>query len=309
MAHQGRFWLGLAASQCDAGVKSDGFGTRKARREAPASLPKAGVKPQAKRPDSFPVPIIETFEDRNRARPSREAHPYSAPSLSSTRNPSPAPNPLITKGKIAQGRLAEHSPELGKIEIEVTLARSGGLFYCRLKGAVPKMSAQISKVRLCAEILPNRRQCTQFALRNQPFCRNHADKNRRDQTAAARQLVATIPGMDLFQVAVTLFDILFLLRRKQMPPLHAYSTCEAAARRIEFIMAEEAPAHFARVESEAGHNPRPHNGLQAAPMKCMDYSFHPFPFPQLPSKESLTTLFNRMNGLQIFSENGGLSSF
>jgi len=57
----------------------------------------------------------------------------------------------------------------------------------------------VSKVRLCAEILPNRKQCTQFALRNQPFCRNHADKNRRDRTAAARRIVALIPGMDLFE--------------------------------------------------------------------------------------------------------------
>jgi hypothetical protein len=125
----------------------------------------------------------------------------------------------------------------------------------------------MSKVRLCAEILPNRRQCTQFALRNQPFCRNHADRNRRNQTAITRQIVATVPGMDLFEVAVTLFDTLYELRRKHMPPLHAYSIFEAAARRLEFIMADEAPAHFAQAESKAARNPQPYNGLQAVPMK------------------------------------------
>ena len=126
----------------------------------------------------------------------------------------------------------------------------------------------MSKVRLCAETLPNRRQCAQFALRNQPFCRNHADKNRRERTAVSREIVAMIPHMDLFEVAVTLFDTVFELRHKYMPPLHAYTIFEATARRLEFIMAAEAPAHFAAAtQSTPGAKSQPSNGLHPVSMK------------------------------------------
>ena len=125
----------------------------------------------------------------------------------------------------------------------------------------------MSKVRLCAEILPHRKQCSQFALRNHYFCRNHADKNRRDQTAASRAIIAQLPRMDLFEIAVTLFDTLFQLRRKHMPPLHAYAIFEAAARKLEFIMAEEAPAHFERAKSVTAPKSHPNNGLHAVSMK------------------------------------------
>ncbi len=125
----------------------------------------------------------------------------------------------------------------------------------------------MSKVRLCAEVLPDRRQCTQFALRNQLFCRNHAESKQRVRTAVTREIIAMIPSMDLFEVAVTCFDVLYELRRKSLPPLHAQSVLGAAAHRLEHIMAAEAPAHFAAAEAAAAAKSQPGNGLHAVPMK------------------------------------------
>ncbi|MBV8436229.1 MAG: hypothetical protein JOY95_01800 [Silvibacterium sp.] len=122
----------------------------------------------------------------------------------------------------------------------------------------------MSKVRLCAQILPTGSQCTQFALRGKPFCRNHADQNRRALTAASCQIVGMVPRMNLFEVALTLYNTVFELRGKYMPPLHAYAIFEAALHRLDQILVMEAPPHL---DFAPPTKPNANNGLHTAPMK------------------------------------------
>ncbi len=100
------------------------------------------------------------------------------------------------------------------------------------------MTLAPSKVRPCAQILPTGSQCRQFALRNRPWCQTHADETQRVRAAHANNLVAKIPGMDMFELAVTLLDTTFEVQHKYLPPLHAYAIFQAAISRIE--LAEEA---------------------------------------------------------------------
>jgi len=124
----------------------------------------------------------------------------------------------------------------------------------------------MSKVRLCAEILSTGRQCTQFALRSQPWCRNHADPNKRARNAAARQVIATFAGMDAFDVALTLWDTTFELQHKYIPPLHAYAIFEAAMKRLGQLLDEAA---LIRQQPPAGPpaNSLPNKRLHISPMK------------------------------------------
>jgi hypothetical protein len=94
------------------------------------------------------------------------------------------------------------------------------------------------RLRLCAEILSTGTQCTQFALRNQPWCHNHADPRRRARNNAARQLIAIIPAMDLFDVTLMLWNTVFELQRKVIPPRHAYAIFEAALFRLNQLLEE-----------------------------------------------------------------------
>ena len=123
----------------------------------------------------------------------------------------------------------------------------------------------MSKVRTCAQVLPHGKLCTQFALRNQAYCRNHADKNRRDRTLASRQIVALMPHTDLFEVALTLYNTIFELRGKHTPPLHAYSIFDAGIHRLDQLLTQMAPPHLDPGQSAA--KPIPNNGLQAEPIK------------------------------------------
>ena len=96
----------------------------------------------------------------------------------------------------------------------------------------------MSKVRLCAETLSTGNRCTQFALRNQPWCRNHADPNHRERNEAARQLIAAIPGMDLFDIAGLLGNTIFELQRKFIPPRHARAVFDASLTRLDHLLLE-----------------------------------------------------------------------
>ncbi len=57
------------------------------------------------------------------------------------------------------------------------------------------------KARRCTEILSAGVQCTQFALRGQPWCRAHAASNQCERNADARQLIAMIRQMNVPTVA------------------------------------------------------------------------------------------------------------
>jgi hypothetical protein len=70
------------------------------------------------------------------------------------------------------------------------------------------------KARLCTEILSAGTQCTQFALRGQPWCRSHAASSQRERNADARQLIAMIRQMNVVTVACVLQNTVYELRTK-----------------------------------------------------------------------------------------------
>jgi len=134
----------------------------------------------------------------------------------------------------------------------------------------------MSKVRLCAQILPTGSQCKQFALRSRPWCQVHDNSRQRERAAHASELVAKFPSMDLFGAAVTLLDTTFEVQHKRLSPLHAYAIFEAAATRLDQL-AEEAyiAREQARIAAEqatrrqpaAPVNPNQSNRLQPSPIK------------------------------------------
>ena len=133
-----------------------------------------------------------------------------------------------------------------------------------------------SRVRLCAQILPTGSRCGQFALRNRPWCQIHANETQRARAIHANGLVAKIPGMDMFELAVTLLDTTFEVQHKYLPPLHAYAIFEKALSRIDqlaeqaFITREQAriaAEQMAARQSPARVNPNPDNRLQPSPVK------------------------------------------
>jgi hypothetical protein len=119
----------------------------------------------------------------------------------------------------------------------------------------------MSIVRLCAETLPDGSPCTQFAIRNQPWCRNHSFERRRQQNTVSRQIVDGIPHMDLRGVALTLWNTVFELRTRNLPPLHAYTIFDAALERL-YELTEDALSHPHRqpspTNSHAGNGLHPH---------------------------------------------------
>jgi hypothetical protein len=134
----------------------------------------------------------------------------------------------------------------------------------------------VSKIRLCAQILPTGSQCQQFALRNRPWCQTHADETQRARAAHASHLVAKLPAMDMFEVAVTLLDTTFEVKHKYLPPLHAYAIFEAALSRIDRLAEEAwvareqariAAEQMARRQPTAPINSNQSNRLQPSPIK------------------------------------------
>ncbi len=134
----------------------------------------------------------------------------------------------------------------------------------------------MSKVRLCAQILPTGSQCQQFALRSRPWCQVHANSRQRERADHANQVVAKFPSMDLFGAAVTLLETTFEVQHKALSPLHAYAIYEAAAKRIDQL-AEEAyiAREQARIAAEQVTrrppavlaNPNQSKRLQPSPVK------------------------------------------
>jgi len=131
----------------------------------------------------------------------------------------------------------------------------------------------MSKVRLCAQILPTGSQCRQFALSSRPWCHVHNAAHQRARADHANQLVAKFPSMDLFEAAVTLLDITFEVQQKYMSPLHAYAIYEAAAKRLDQLAAEAFIARErARIAAEQANrssaiNPNQENSLRTSHVK------------------------------------------
>jgi len=148
-----------------------------------------------------------------------------------------------------------------------------GLFYCPHDSKdLPRMS----KVRLCAQILPTGSQCKQFALRSRPWCQVHADSRQRERAAHAGEVVAKFPSMDLFGAAVTLLETTFEVQHKHLSPLHAYAIYEAAATRLDqlaeeaYIAREQAriaAEQAARRQPAASVKPNQSNRLHPSPIK------------------------------------------
>jgi len=95
----------------------------------------------------------------------------------------------------------------------------------------------MSQIRLCTEILPTGVQCTQIALRGQPWCRAHSTPNQRERNADTRRLLAMIANADLFSVAIILGNTIHELRTRIIPPLHAETIFDAAAARLDQLIA------------------------------------------------------------------------
>ena len=110
----------------------------------------------------------------------------------------------------------------------------------------------MSSVRLCTEILPTGNRCRQFALRGQSRCHAHSGHRNRLRNSAACRLVAAMPDMDLFEIAVMLYDTVYQVRHKVIPPLHAYAIFEAAVDRLDHLAEEAFPAHQQQIP---GANP------------------------------------------------------
>ena len=94
----------------------------------------------------------------------------------------------------------------------------------------------MSKVRLCAEILPTGLQCRQIALKDKPWCHSHAGTAGRERNADGRQLVGMIANMDVFSVALVLANTVDELRGRQIPPGHAQAIFDAAAARLDQLL-------------------------------------------------------------------------
>jgi len=128
-----------------------------------------------------------------------------------------------------------------------------------------------SNVRLCTEILPTGLQCKGIALKCQPWCREHATPKRRARNASTKQLIATIPNMDSFQMAFTLWNTTFELQTKVLPPLHAYAIFEAAMERLAQLTEEarlaEERARFTLAQFEFTDNPSENNRLHVVPVE------------------------------------------
>jgi hypothetical protein len=133
------------------------------------------------------------------------------------------------------------------------------------------MSSQSSPrsftARLCTEILSSGSRCRQFALKGQPFCYAHADPEQRVRNADARELIASIPDMDLFTVALTLVNTLYELRAKLIPPLHAQAIFGAAATRLEDLHDQEVLVNSKQAVATPPANSNHTNRLHAVPMK------------------------------------------
>ena len=99
----------------------------------------------------------------------------------------------------------------------------------------------VSKVRLCTEILPSGRKCRQIALKDQPWCHSHLDPQKRERNAFGRQFIAAIANMDLLSVAITLSNTVHEFRDRAIPPLHASAILEAAAFRLEELIGDLVP--------------------------------------------------------------------
>ena len=109
----------------------------------------------------------------------------------------------------------------------------------------------MSHIRLCTEILPTDVQCTQIALRGQPWCRAHSTPNQRERNADTRRVVAMIANADLFSVAIILGNTIHEFRTRVIPPLHAETIFEAAATRLDqLIVPPSRPVHPAHNSSD-----------------------------------------------------------
>jgi hypothetical protein len=122
------------------------------------------------------------------------------------------------------------------------------------------------KARLCTEILSAGTQCTQFALRGQPWCRSHAASSQRERNADARQLIAMIRQMNVVTVACVLQNTVYELRTKVIPPLHAQAIFDAAASRLEHLIEEHAQL-TSTTAAHRGDKSHQNNGLQVVPIK------------------------------------------
>jgi hypothetical protein len=128
-------------------------------------------------------------------------------------------------------------------------------------------------IRFCTEILPAGSHCRQFALRGQRWCHAHAAPHRREQNADARQLIAMIPSMNLFSIAISLGNTVHELRTRVITPLHAQAIFDAATTRLEQLteearlIEERALAELSRAAAASANNPYRGNQLHRAPMK------------------------------------------
>ena len=129
----------------------------------------------------------------------------------------------------------------------------------------------MSKVRLCAQILPTGSQCRQFALRSRPWCQVHANSRQRERAVHASEVVAMFPSMDLFEAAVILLDITFEVQHKHLSPLHAYAIYEAAVKRIDQL-AEEAYIAREQTRVAAEQAARPLRRHQSTLTRTIGYS-------------------------------------
>ena len=91
----------------------------------------------------------------------------------------------------------------------------------------------MSKLRLCAEIMPSGKQCRQIALKTGPWCHSHSTVRQRQRLAESRNLVAQISEMDLYSVVLAFGNAVQEYRERLLPPLQALAVADAVVTRLE----------------------------------------------------------------------------
>jgi hypothetical protein len=126
---------------------------------------------------------------------------------------------------------------------------------------------QISKIRLCAEILPTGLRCKQIALKSAPWCHSHARPEKRERTAYERYRIDMIADMDVLSVAITLSNAIHEFRDRIIPPLHAQAIFVAASFRLEELVGELADPDSEPAGTHPDNNTHCSNYLQGGARK------------------------------------------
>ncbi len=118
--------------------------------------------------------------------------------------------------------------------------------------------------RFCAEVLATGARCTQFARKDQPWCRAHSHPRLRERNLDTRQFISWIAYQDLAGIANGIGKVACELRLKLITPLHAEAVLDAALARLDQLTEEQGGA---KSGGTAADNFKHDNRLQSMQME------------------------------------------